>query len=154
MRSKTVITDEIIDEVEKLASAGLNNIQIGKSLSIAVATLSRNRQLNQSIQRGKLNLSKKITEAVLDTLEADPSMKQLLVKRLCLFNPVIDIVKPTNAKQALHNLSTATKLYANGDINESQLRTIEAVSNSYVKGYDATVLEDRLSKLEEVINER
>ncbi len=153
-RHKTTITKQILKEVQELASQGFNNIQVGKSLNIATQTLSTNRELKESIQRGKVDLAKKVTKSVLDTLEDDSSMKQLLVKRLCLFNPIVDIKKPTNAKDALSNLSTATKLYANGSINESQLKTIEAVSNSYAKTYEVTELEERITRLEELADER
>jgi len=150
-KTKTIITDEIIQEVEALAEQGFNNILISQALNIGVETLSRNEQLKQSIQRGKRTLANKVTASILDTLESTPTNQQLLVKRLCLFTPVVDIKKPTNAKDALVNLASATKYYADGEINESQLRTIEAVSNSYVKGYEVIDLEERVSKLEEEI---
>ncbi|MBA1419984.1 MAG: hypothetical protein FAF03_03760 [Epsilonproteobacteria bacterium] len=123
-----------------------------QSLGIAVTTLSTNTKLKEAIQKGKLELSKKVTSTILETLEANPTNQQLLVKRLCLFNPLVNIKKPTTAKEALDNLATATKQYADGAINESQPRTIEAVSNSYGKGYEITELEERISKLEGLSN--
>ena len=149
-RHKTTVTDELILEVHDLAERGFNNILISQSLNIATQTLSTNKELKEAIQRGKLSLAKKVTSTILENLETNPTNQQLLVKRLCLFTPIVDIKKPTNADQALSNLATATKQYANGEINESQLRTIEAVSNSYVKGYEVTELEERIIKLEEV----
>ncbi len=149
-RHKTTVTDEIIQEVQELAEQGFNNILIGQSMNIATQTLSTNKELKEAIQRGKLSLSKKITASILDTLENTPTNQQMLVKRLCLFTPIVDIKKPTNVKEALHNLSVATYQYAQGQINESQIKTIEAVSNSYVKGYEITELEKRITKLEEI----
>ena len=148
-RHKTTVTDEIIQEVQELAEQGFNNILISQSLNIALSTLSQNKDLKESIQRGKLLLAKKVTSSILENLETNPTNQQLLVKRLCLFTPIVDIKKPTNADDALNNLATATKAYANGEINESQLRTIEAVSNSYVKSYEVTSLEERITALEE-----
>ncbi len=153
-RTKTTITPHILKEVQELASQGFNNIQIGKSLNIATQTLSTNKGLKESIQAGKMDLAKKVTQSIFDTLEDDSSMKQLLVKRLCLFTTIIDIKKPTNASDALSNLAVATKLYANGQINDNQLRTIEAVSNSYAKTYEVTELEERITRLEELADER
>ena len=153
-RHKTTITEEIIQEVEELASKGFNNILISQSLGIAVTTLSTNKELKEAIHKGKLELSKKVTASILETLEANPTNQQLLVKRLCLFTPLVNIKKPTTAKEALDNLATATKQYADGAINESQLRTIEAVSNSYSKGYEATELEERITALEKAYNEK
>lgn len=151
-RTKTAITDDITQEVEALAEQGFNNIMIAQSLNIGVETLSRNEQLKQSIQRGKRALAQKVTETILDNLEDTPTNQQMLVKRLCLFTPIVDIQKPTNTKDALDNLAAATQQYADGEINESQLRTIEAVCNSYIKGYEAKELEERVSKLEELQN--
>lgn len=147
-RHKTTVTKEIISQVQELAEQGFNNILISQSLGIATQTLSTNKELKEAIQRGKLELSKKVTASILETLENNPTNQQLLVKRLCLFNPLVNIKKPTNASEALDNLATATKQYADGLINESQLRTIEAVSNSYSKGYEVTELEERIKALE------
>ena len=151
IRRKTTITDEVIEEVEALAKQGFNNILIAQAMGLEVTTLSRNSKLKQAIQRGKLELSRQITSTILETLEANPSTQQLLVKRLGLFIPMVNIKKPTNAKEALENLAKATKQYADGLINESQLRTIEAVSNSYTKGYEAIELEERITALEKRI---
>ena len=148
IRHKTTVTKEIIQEVEELAKQGFNNILISQSLNIAVTTLSTNKKLKEAIHRGKLELAKKVTSTILNTLEDNPTNQQLLVKRLCLFTPIVDIKKPTTAKEALENLATATKQYAKGLINESQLRTIEAVSNSYTKVYEVTELEERITALE------
>ena len=148
-RHKTTVTDEIIQEVQELAKQGFNNVMISQSLNIGRQTLSTNKELKDSIQRGRLDLAKQVTQSVLDNLETNPTTQQMLVKRLCLFNPLIEIKKPTNADDALSNLAVATKSYANGEINESQLRTIEAVSNSYSKGYEVVELEDRIIALEE-----
>ncbi len=151
-RHKTTVTKQLIQEVQELAKQGFNNVMISQSLNIGRQTLSTNKDLKDSIQKGRLDLAKQVTQSVLDSLETNPTNQQMLVKRLCLFNPLINIKKPTNADDALSNLAVATKSYANGEINESQLRTIEAVSNSYVKAYEITELEDRITKLEEVSN--
>jgi len=151
-RTKTTITPEILKQVEELSAQGFNNVMISQSLHIGRQTLSTNKELKDSIQKGRLTLSKQITQSVLDGLEANPTTQQMLVKRLCLFNPLIDIKKPLNADDALSNLAAATKSYSNGEINESQLRTIEAVSNSFMKGVDIIELETRIAKLEMVCN--
>ena len=147
-RHKTTVTKQIIQKVQELAKQGFNNVMISQSLNIGRQTLSTNKDLKDSIQKGRLDLAKQVTQSVLDNLEANPTNQQMLVKRLCLFNPLIDSKKPTKADDALLNLAVATKSYANGEINESQLRTIEAVSNSYVKAYEITELEERITKLE------
>ena len=152
VRHKTIITADLLNQVEELTSQGFNNVMISQSLNIGRQTLSTNKDLKDSIQRGRLTLSKQVTQTVLDTLESNPTNMQMLVKRLCLFNPLINIKKPTTANDALSNLAAATKAYANGEINESQLRTIEAVSNSYVKAHEITELEARIQKLEDTAN--
>ncbi len=147
--ARTTITDKIITQCKDLSSQGFSNIMISKSLNIAIATLSKNRKLVQSIQEGKQDLATRVTKSILDSL--DESQDRLFIaKRLNLFNPQINIKKPSNAKEALNNLSTAIKQYADGEINESQLRTIEAVTNSYVKAYEATELEERIQALEKL----
>ena len=120
-RHKTTVTNEIIQEVQEVAEQGFNNILISQSLNIALSTLSQNKELKESIQRGKMIIAKKVTSSILDTLENTPTNQQMLVKRLCLFTPVVDIKKPTNTQEALENIATATQQFADGEINESQL---------------------------------
>jgi len=151
-RTKTTITKAIVSEVEELAKQGFNNILIGQSLNIATQTLSTNIELKEAIQRGKLELAKQVTSTILEALSINATNQQFLVKRLGLFTPAINIKKPTNAKEALENLANATKQFADGAISESQLRTIEAVSNSFTKSYEITELEDRITALEEKIS--
>ena len=153
-RHKTTVTPKLLQQVEELASQGFNNKMISQSLLVSTDALSRNKQLKQSIQNGRLILSKKITKTVLDTLEDNPTNQQMLVKRLCLFNPLINIKRPKTSEDALSNLAAATKAYANGEINESQLRTIEAVSNSFVKANDLTEQAKRLDEIERILDEQ
>lgn len=148
-RTKTTITPELINQVEELSSQGFNNVMISQSLNIGRQTLSTNKDLKDSIQRGKLTLSKQVTQTVLDTLESNPTNMQMLVKRLGLFNQSINISKPYDAASALKALSIAIKQYSDGEISESQTRTIEATLNSYIKGYEITELEARLKALED-----
>ena len=146
--ARTTITDEIVSECRRLASMGFSNVMISEALSVGVTTLSKNRKLVKAIQEGKRELAEKVTQNIMDRL--DETQHTLFVaKRLNLFNPQINIKKPQNAKEALDNLSTAIKQYADGEINESQLRTIEAVSNSYIKGYEFAEFEERLKRLED-----
>lgn len=151
-RHKTTVTEQLVQQVQELAEQGFNNILISQSLNIATQTLSTNKELKEAIQRGKMILTKKVTASILDTLENTPTNQQMLVKRLCLFTPIVDIQKPTNAQEALSNLSTATQQFADGLINESQLRTIEAVSNSFIKGYEIIEFEKRIELLEQHAN--
>jgi Holliday junction resolvasome RuvABC endonuclease subunit len=154
VRHKTTITTDLLNQVEELSSQGFNNVMISQSLNIGRQTLSTNKDLKDSIQRGRLTLSKQVTQTVLNTLEANPTNMQMLVKRLCLFSPPIDIKKPTSSADALANLAAATKQYSDGLINESQLRTIEAVSNSYIKAKDMTDVEQRLAEIEKVLHDK
>ena len=148
--ARTTITDEILEECRRLSSLGFSNVMISKALNIAVSTLSKNRKIVKSIQEGKKELAERVTQNILDNLN-ETQHTIFIAKRLNLFNPQINIKKPTNAKEALNNLSTAIKQYADGEINESQLRTIEAVSNSYIKGYEFAEFEERLQELENAI---
>jgi hypothetical protein len=153
-RKKTTITKQIIKQVKELAKLGFNNIEISKIVNLSASTLSRNNQLKQSIQEGKLQLSMQVAKNILETLPDNATNQQFLVKRLGLFNRKINIKKPTSAKDALNNLATAIKQYADNEISESQLRTIEATANSFIKANEAIDLEARLKKLEEIIMEK
>jgi len=146
--ARTTITDDILKKCKELASKGFSNILIAKALDISVATLSRNKQISKAIQEGKQELAELITQSILDNLN-ETQDRLFIAKRLNLFNPQVNIKRATNAKDALNNLSIAIKQYADGEINESQLRTIEAVSNSFIKGCEIVELEKRIEVLED-----
>ena len=151
--SRTTITDEIVNECRRLASIGFSNVMISNALGMTVYTLSRNKQLKQAIQEGKRELAEKVTQTILENI-GESQNATFIAKRLNLFNPQINIKKPNDAKEALDNLSIAIKQYADGEINESQLRTIEAVSNSYIKCYEFAEFEERIKRLEDDIEKQ
>jgi hypothetical protein len=151
--ARTTITDEIIDKCRELASKGFSNILISKSLNISITTLSNNKKIVKAIQEGKQELAEIITHSILENLN-ETQDRLFIAKRLNLFNPQINIKRATNAKEALSNLSQAIKQYADGEINESQLRTIEAVTNSFIKGFEVTELEKRLERLEDEFKQK
>ncbi len=136
-------------QAEALSEKGYNTIDIARALGISKAGLYKRVDLMDAIHKGHISLKKKVSEAFLDSLADNPANQQMLVKRLGLFNQHIDITRPTDAKSALDNLSRAMKQYSEGEVSESQLRTIEAVLNSYIKGYELTQLEERLQVLED-----
>jgi len=149
---RTTITDEILQQCKELASTGLTNKQIALAINISAITLSKNRKLVKSIQDGKLELAKTITKSILANLDENQD-RLFIAKRLNLFSPQINIKKATTAKEALENLSTAIKQFGDGEINESQLRTLEATTNSFIKGFEVLEIEERLKKLEEVLED-
>ncbi len=146
--ARTTITDEIIDKCRELSSKGFSNTLISKSLNISVTTLSNNKKIVKAIQEGKQELAELITQSILENLN-ETQDRLFIAKRLNLFNPQINIKRAIDAKGALENLSQAIKQYADGEINESQLRTIEAVTNSFIKGFEVTELEKRIERLED-----
>ena len=146
--ARTTITDEIIDKCRELSSKGFSNTLISKSLNISVTTLSNNKKIVKAIQEGKQELAELITQSILENLN-ETQDRLFIAKRLNLFNPQINIKRAIVAKGALENLSQAIKQYADGEINESQLRTIEAVTNSFIKGFEVTELEKRIERLED-----
>ena len=146
--ARTTITDEIIDKCRELSSKGFSNTLISKSLNISITTLSNNKKIVKAIQEGKQELAELITQSILENLN-ETQDRLFIAKRLNLFNPQINIKRAIDAKGALENLSQAIKQYADGEINESQLRTIEAVTNSFIKGFEVTELEKRIERLED-----
>ncbi len=145
--AKKIIID--LEEAERLSECGYSNTDIAKALCISPAKLYADKEIVEAIHKGHAALKAKVSEAFMESLAASPANQQMLVRRLGLFNQHINIDRPTDAKSALDTLSKAVKQYSNGDISESQLRTLEAVLNSYVKGYEITTLEDRINALEE-----
>ena len=139
-------------KVEELSYKGFINKDIATSLNISQSKLYADKKIMESIHNGRERLKDDVSQKFYDSLSDSPQNLQFLVKRLGLFNCPIRITKPSNTKNALGNLANAIVQYSDGTITESQIKTIEATLNSFIKGYDATVLEERIVALEEIHN--
>lgn len=141
-----------IERSKDLASKGYSTRDIAKALGIGKTSLYKCKAIVDAIHRGHIELKAKVSQSFLENLAENPQHQQLLIKRLGLFNPSVNITKPTTAKEALKALSDAIEQYSEGAINESQLKTLEATLNSYVRGYEVTEIEARLKALEDASN--
>jgi len=135
-----------------MAELGLQNRAIAEACGLGISTLSRNRRIKQSIQRGRDTARRKVMETLSTMAEADAPTTFRLAKELGCFTRGIDCKKPQSPKDALELLAETIQRYAKGELDANQAKTIEALVGRYVATNEKVELEARLSRIEEMLD--
>jgi len=136
----------MIETSYTLASSGLNNLQIIEALKISKSAFYKNVDLMDSIKKARSKLREDVSNALLNkaTNDKDTTSLIFLAKRLNLFSEEFSI-KLTTPKSALKSLEDI----ANANISTEHKNSLKGIISDYLKAYELTELEERISKLEE-----
>lgn len=147
------ITPQMLDEVERLASLGLNEAQIAESIGIGYTTFQRYKSsFGESLKKGRVALRERVSNALLSKMDSgDITSLIFIAKRINLFQPSIATKAPKNIKEAIDEFKTLYTSFASGDINESQADKLMGILEKYIKGLETFEIEERLNALEEAI---
>ncbi|MDB2405696.1 helix-turn-helix domain-containing protein [Arcobacteraceae bacterium] len=141
---KSVITQEMIEQVYKLARSGISNNQIIEAIGISKSTFYANLELMDLVKKAKVELRDEVANALLTNANnGDTTSLIFLAKRLNLFSEDCNI-KLTDSKSALKSLEQL----ANADISIEHKNSLKNIISDYLKGYETAVLEERILKLE------
>lgn len=150
-RKPMQITEEMIDEVEKLAGMGLNESQISESIGMGYSTFQRNKErFGEAIKKGKATLRTRVSDALLAKMDTgDITALIFISKRLNLFQSSIMTKPPQTIKQAMKELAIVYAAHARGEITEGQADKLSAMLDKFIKGIELSEFDDRLKALEE-----
>lgn len=140
------ITKQLIKKAYDLSKAGFNNKTIYESLDISKSAFYNNKDLMDSIKKAKAELREEVSNALLNKATGgDTTSLIFLAKRLNLFSEDIQI-NLTNPKSALKSLEEV----ANANISLEHRNSLKSIIHDYIKAYEVSELEQRISKLEEL----
>ena len=134
----------MIDTAHDLAKAGINNLQIIEALHISKSSFYANVDIMDSIKKGKSELRQNVSNSLLSNATGgDTTSLIFLAKRLNLFSGDfhINLTSPQNALSSLEEL-------ANANISIEHKNSLKGIASDYIKAYEVTVLEERISILE------
>lgn len=140
------ITKQLIKKAYDLAKAGFNNKTIYESLDISKSAFYNNKDLMDSIKKAKAELREEVSSSLLTNAKTgDTTSLIFLAKRLNLFSEDVQI-NLTNPKSALKSLEEV----ANANISLEHKNSLKSIISDYIKAYEVSELEERISKLEEL----
>lgn len=141
------ITNEMIADAQKFAEAGLNNKQIFEAMGISESGFYNNKQLMESVKKGRIELRQKVSEALLGKAVdlGDSTTLIFLAKRLSLFSTEkieFDIKTPQKALETLQKIGSS-------DLETDHKNALKAIVESAIKVIETTELEERIKRLED-----
>jgi len=140
------ITKQLIEKAYDLAKAGFNNKTIYESLDISKSAFYNNKDLMDSIKKGKAELRESVSSSLLSNATGgDTTSLIFLAKRLNLFSEDISINLKT-PQTALKSLEEV----ANANISLEHKNSLKSIISDYIKAYEVSELEQRIIKLEEL----
>lgn len=135
---------ELIPIAYKLSSAGVSNKQIIEALGISKSAFYADKDIVDTIKKGKSELRKKVSDALLSkATDGDTTALIFLAKRLNLFSEQFQL-ELTSPQKALESYKTLT----DADISIEHKNSLRAILSDYFKAYEVTEIEQRVAKLE------
>lgn len=149
-RKQIEITQQMIDEVERLSAIGLNESQISESIGIGYSTFQRYKEhFEEALKKGKTTLRERVSTVLLSKIEGDTTALIFIAKRLNLFQPSIEAKAPKTIKQAMEELTAVYSAHARGEITENQADKMVSILDKFIKGIELFEIEERLKIIEE-----
>lgn len=150
-RKQIEITQQMIDEVERLSAIGLNESQISESIGIGYSTFQRYKEhFGEALKKGKAALRERVSNVLLSKMDGgDTTALIFMAKRLSLFQPSIEVKAPKTIKQAMEELTAVYSAHARGEITENQADKMVSILDKFIKGIELFEIEERLKIIEE-----
>jgi len=155
-RKPIEITTEMKSETMRLASLGFNEKQISEAIGLNYRTFQDKKEhFLDFLKKGKQELRERITSALLSRIdEQDVTSLIFVSKRLGLFSNSFDATAPNSTQEAMAEMLKIYVSLADGTITETQADKLIGTLQSYVKAYEVSELERRLTIIEERANEK
>lgn len=137
--------------VHELARRGFSVSLIADSIGVARSTVYKQRAIRDTIKKGRAEIQKKVIDDLLERSEADVSATAsiFLAKQLKVFDIYFPTSKPKSISQALNKIADVYTAYAGNELDGEKADRLIKYLEIYIKGYEATELERRLTALEE-----
>ena len=143
-----------LDFVKDLALSGFTHRQIAKTLNISPTTLYKRTDIMDTIKAAESELRIKVANDIKKSCESGEVAAQIfLSKRLNLFSVSYKLPQVKTIKAALTQINKINSDLAAGLIPYELAAALIKNLEIYIKGYELSELENRLTKLEEALNE-
>jgi len=145
-----------LHQVEQLSSAGYTTTMICDALGVSRSYAYSNKDIKDTIKRGHSLARQKVVNDLMSRSKEDAGATAsiYLSKQLKIYDSYFPTSKPKSIKEALNKISSIYESVAKNELESDKGDKLIHYLEIYIKGYEASELESRISKLEEVNNEQ
>ena len=144
-----------LEALEALAARGYNITMCCNAIGISQSKAYKDVQIIQAIKRGHDKARQKVIDDLMARSESDQSATSsiFLAKQLKVFSTPYPTSTPKTPKEATERISKLYKDVSGSVIDEEKANALVGYLQAYIKSYEVSELEERLTALEK-INEK
>ena len=145
-----------LEQLEALAARGYNTTMCCDAIGINRTTAYKNSYIINTIKAGHTIAKQKVIDDLMARSESDQSSTAsiFLAKQVKVFDTYYPTSSPQSPQDALKKISNIFVSVARNELSEDKGNSLIGYLEKYVKAYETTEIEKRISKLEEVLNEK
>jgi len=143
-----------LEALEALAARGYNITMCCDAIGISQSKAYKDIQIIQAIKRGHAKARQKVIDDLMARSESDQSATSsiFLAKQLKVFDDHFPTSSPKSPSDAIKKISSIFVSVARNELSGDKGTHLIGYLEKYLKAYEITDLEERISKLEEVSN--
>jgi len=143
-----------LEELEALASKGYSVTICCDAIGITRTTAYNNSYIIDTIKRGTAKAKQKVVDDLMSRSEVDQSSTAsiFLAKQLKVFDNYYPTASPKSPTDALNKISNIYTAVSRNELSEEKGNHLLLYLEKYVKAYEVSELEERISKLEDAQN--
>ena len=142
-------------QVYDLAAKGYSVMMIADAIGVSRTYIYMHKHIINTIKKGKSEAQQKVINDLMARSEADvgATASIYLAKQLKVFDDYYPTSSPKNIKEAIEKISNIYASVSKNELDATKGDKLIHFLEVYIKAYEVSELEDRLSKLEGVIHE-
>jgi len=143
-----------LEELEELASKGYSVEMLCSAIGIAKQTAYNNKYIMDAIRRGHSTAKQKVVNDLMNRSEVDQSSTAsiFLAKQLKVFDNYYPTASPKSPTDALNKISNIYTAVSRNELSEEKGTALIGYLEKYVKAYEMSELEKRITKIEDAQN--
>ncbi len=144
-----------LEELEALAAKGYNITMCCDAIGISQSKAYKDIQIIQAIKTGHGKAKQKVIDDLMTRSESDQSATSsiFLAKQLKVFSTPYPTSQPKTPGEATNRISKIYKDVSASELDEDKGNVLVSYLQAYIKAYEITDLEERITALEK-INEK
>jgi len=145
-----------LNQVYDLASAGYTVMMICDAIGISRSYAYTKKDILDTIKKGHSEARQKVIKDLMSRSKEDASATAsiYLSKQLKIFDDYFPTSKPKNIKEAINKIANIYERVSKNELDATKGDKLIHYLEVYIKGYEVSELDARLSKLEGLFNEK
>ena len=144
------------ETIEALAAKGYSVTIICEAIGINRSTAYKNRNIINTIKAGHAQAKQKVIDNLMARSEEDMSATAaiFLSKKLKIWDDYFTTSKPKNVSDAIKRISIIYESVARNELDVDKGTRLVGFLESYIKAFETHELEERLDRIEKLLQEK